>query len=168
MLRCYCISKARMLQCNNVSSPYVTTSRSKNTPGAAHTLLLPSYPAAVYTLAASNIIYDSLKPAADYFNTLNLPEPLVSTCAAQLGPGAHRCRWPMHASANAAGTPKPGLPCPAQVLCAVQPWHLLPCHAGPSASAPHSAPLDALCTPAVPITTLKPCRAAPARAPLPR
>jgi hypothetical protein len=33
----------------------------------------------VYTLAASNIIYNALKPSADYFNTLGLPEPLVSS-----------------------------------------------------------------------------------------
>lgn len=34
-------------------------------------------PAAVYTLAAAGGIRAALTPAAEYFNTLGLPEPLI-------------------------------------------------------------------------------------------
>ena len=42
----------------------------------------------MYTLAATNVVYNSLKPAADYFATLNLPEPLVSSARSAPAPPA--------------------------------------------------------------------------------
>ena len=45
--------------------------------GTAAAVLPPPLPCAVLTLAAVNPIYEALKGPADYFASLNLPEPLV-------------------------------------------------------------------------------------------